>query len=43
MTLEFLTYKEQDGYIKGFNKCNFCGDLFRETVKLVHYAINKHE
>ena len=43
MTLEFLTYKKQDGYIKGFNKCNICGDLFRETVKLVHQAINKHE
>ena len=43
MTLEFTTPKEKNANNLEFIKCKICGETFRQTVKLVVQAINKHK
>ena len=41
--IEFSTIKEKDDVGLEFIKCNYCGEIFRESVKLVKHAITKHK
>ena len=42
--LEYTTGKEKDSKTgQEYTKCNICGEIFLETVRLVKHAIMQHE